>query len=92
MNELSKDAGVLAVLLQRLEKERLPIALTLKEKVDSGETLGDSDLAFLEKVLSDTNRIKPLIKRHPEHHSLAAKMISLYSEITKKAVENEKRA
>ncbi len=91
MNKLSKDAGVITVLLQRLEKERLPIALTLKEKVDSGEILSDSDLAFLEKVLSDTNRIKPLIKRHPEYHSLATKLINLYSEITEKAVENEKR-
>ncbi len=92
MNELSKDAGILEVLLQRLEKERLPIALTLKEKVDRGEKLNDSDLAFLEKVLSDSNRIKPLIKRHPEYHSLATKMVHLYSEITEKAVENEKRA
>ncbi|MCP5419690.1 MAG: hypothetical protein H6970_04860 [Gammaproteobacteria bacterium] len=65
MSELSDDKGVLAVLIERLEQQRIPRALKLKEKVDSGERLGDADLAFLKTVFADANQIKPLIDRRP---------------------------
>ena len=48
MAEPSNDAGVIAVLLERFEKQRLPRALALKEKVDRGESLDEWDTAYLE--------------------------------------------
>ena len=92
MTEKSDDAGVIAVLVQRFEGERLPRALDLKEKVDQGETLNDIDIAFLEQVLEDANKLGPLLERHDEYHKLVAQATSLYKEITDKALENEKRA
>jgi hypothetical protein len=92
MPESSKDAGLIAVLMERLEKQRLPRALSLKEKVDRGELLDDFDLAFLDEVFADTNSIKPLLDRHPEYQSIAARMVGLYKAITDKAMENEKSA
>ena len=92
MTEQSEDAGVIDVLMQRLEKHRLPRALALKEKVDRGERLGDEDIAFLERVFADAKRIKPLLDRHPKYESLAAKVVQLYQSITEKALENEKQA
>ena len=90
MKDPQQDAGMLAVLIERLEAQRLPRALDLKEKVDKGERLDDFDLAFLEDVFSDSQEIQPLMERHPEHQEIAAKMMGLYREITEKALANER--
>lgn len=90
MTENSEDAGVITVLLQRLEKERLPRALDLKEKVDGGETLNDNDIAFLEQVFHDASKLGPLLDRHHEYQKLVSQVVQLYGEITDKALENEK--
>ena len=92
MTEQSEDAGVIDVLMQRLEKHRLPRALALKEKVDRGERLDDDDIAFLERVFADTSKVKPLLDKHPKYESLAVKVIQLYKSITEKALENEQQA
>ena len=89
MTESTNDAALIQVLAELLEKRRLPIALELKEKVDRGEVLNDLDIGFLEKVLGDVGKIKPLLDRHPEWHDLAGRMASLYNDITTKALENE---
>lgn len=90
MKDPQQDAGMLAVLIERFETQRLPRALDLKEKVDKGERLDDFDLAFLEDVFSDSQEIQPLIERHAEHQEIAAKMMGLYREITEKALANER--
>ena len=90
MTDTSKDAGLIQVLAERLETQRLPRALDLKAKVDRGETLSEFDIEFLDDVFNDANRLGPLVERHPEWHEVATKMVSLYKEITDKALENEK--
>ena len=72
--------------------ERLPRALELKEKVDKGETLNDIDIAFLEQVFSDANKLGPLLERHNEYQKLVSQAVELYSEITEKALANEKNS
>ena len=91
MTDSSKEAALIQVLVERLEKIRLPIALELKEKVDRGDVLNDLDIEFLEEVLGDVGKIKPLIDKHPEWQDLAGRMASLYSDITAKALENESK-
>jgi hypothetical protein len=91
MSEASHDAGLVMVILQRLEKQRLPLALELKDKVDRGERLEDLELTHLTEMLNDAKQVKPLIEQHPEYQQLAAQVLSLYSEITQKALENERR-
>ena len=90
MSKSSEDLGLITVLLQRLETQRLPRALALKEKVDRGGLLDDFDLGFLEEVFADTSRIRPFLAQHPEYQELAARMMHLYKEITEKALQNEK--
>jgi hypothetical protein len=91
MTDSSKEAALIQVLVERLEKIRLPVALDLKEKVDRGEVLNDLDIGFLEEVLGDVGKIKPLLDRHPEWHELAGRMASLYNDITTKALQNESK-
>ena len=87
----TKDAGVLAVIVARMEQQRLPRAIDLKAKVDQGGVLDDLDIEFLEQVFADSNELKPLLVRHPEYHDLAARMMALYREITTKALDNENK-
>jgi len=89
MVDESKDAGIIQVLAERLETQRLPRALSIKEKVDRGEPLIDLDIDFLGELFQDAQQIQPLLDRHPEWQSLAAQVIHLYKEITDKALENE---
>jgi hypothetical protein len=90
MSESSQDLGLITVLLERLETQQLPRALALKARVDRGERLYDTDIAFLEEVFADAGKVKPLLDRHPEYQDLAARLVSLHREITAKALENEK--
>ena len=91
MTDTAKDAALIQVLVDRLEKIRLPVALELKEKVDRGERLNDREIEYLEEVLGDVEQVKPLLDRHPEWQDIAMRMTSLYSEITTRALENESK-
>lgn len=92
MTDTSKDAGVLATLVERFETQRLPRAQIIKKKVDGGAVLGQDDIAFLTQVFEDAKKIKPLADRHPEWQSLVVGALSLYKEIMEKALANEKAA
>jgi hypothetical protein len=92
MTDTSKDAGVIQVLIERFERHRLPRVLELKEKVDSGELLNEMDLDYLERILEDAQEHKGLVDRHPEWQKISAQVVSLYKQITAKALENEKGA
>ena len=91
MTKQSKEAGIITVLMLRLEQERLPMALDIMAKVDRGERLGDWDIVFLEKVCIDARRTRSLLDGHHEYDVLIMSMIHLYTMITDKALENERQ-
>ncbi len=92
MSEETVDQGVIQAIVDRMEKLRLPVALELQDKVNKGETLNDLDLEFLENVLRDSQKIRGMLDKYPAWQPLAARMMSLYSEITTKALENEQNS
>jgi hypothetical protein len=96
MSNPTEDAGIIQTLLDRLNTQRLPLALALKEKVDRGETLSEYDIGKLEEILTDAQALQPLIERHleshPEHQDFIARIEHLYAEIVAKALENQKLA
>ncbi len=85
-----ENEGVLAAVLERFEKQRLPRILDIKRLVDQGETLNEYDIEFLEEVLHDTKEYQPFVAEHAEYRDLFARTVHLYHEITSKALENEK--
>lgn len=84
------DLGTMKVLLDRLNRQRLPLALQLQEKVDHGEVLSNTELNFLQTVFEEAESARSLFLRHPEVHPLLIKLIRLYGHIVEKALENEK--
>ncbi len=90
MTDPTMDIGLIEVILERLEKQRLPRLLDIKKKVDEGTSLDDRDLDFLESSIKDASQIIPIIDRHPEYQTLAAEVMSLYKDITEKALQIEK--
>ena len=92
MNDSTMETGLIEVLLERLEKQRLPRLLAIKEKVEGGHSLDDFDVDFLEKSMADARSFIPIIDRHPEYQPLAAKVMDLYKTISEKALEIEKNS
>ncbi|RKZ89592.1 MAG: hypothetical protein DRQ39_00325 [Gammaproteobacteria bacterium] len=92
MSDIKDDTGIIAVLLDRLEKWRLPKLLALKEKVGAGERLDNDEIDFLEQAITDARDFMSVIDRHPEYQSLATQIITLYSEISEKALQIEKES
>ena len=87
-----RDKGVAQVLLMRLESQRLPRALKLKEKVDRGERLAESDIQFLKRVMQEGHEARSLAAKLPQYQEIVDRMTTLYDEITRKGAENEKKA
>lgn len=92
MSDQTDDTGTVQALLDRLVKQRLPRMLDLKQRVDAGERLSDTELDFLKRVLEDAHQSQGYVVRHPELHALGARLIELYEHVVHKAVENEKDA
>ncbi len=92
MDKDSPDAIVIAALLERFTKRRLPRALDIEERVLAGEKLNGSDLTFLENVIRDAKYILRYTDKYQEYQELATEAVQLYKEITQKALENEKKS
>ena len=91
MSQDSQDQGVIQVLLERFTKRGLPRALQMKEMVDKGGKLEPFEVNYLTEMLEDAQHLKSLIDRHPEYEELVLKAFALYTEIVKKATDNESR-
>jgi len=92
MTQSSEDTGVILALMERFNEQRLPRALAIKKRVEQGECLSEPDIAFLEEVFKDANHVMPLVDKHPNLEPIATRAISLFKEITEKALENEKQS
>jgi hypothetical protein len=89
MKDPTQGKGTIQALLDRLNNFRLPRALALKERVDQGGKLDEHDLAFLNRVMEDSNQALALAARYPELQPLVDQLASLYAHVTRKALENE---
>ena len=85
-NERQDEEGVFYALVEEMEERHLPRALDIQIKLAQGGELDDLDIVFLEHVFNDAERLKPGLAQHPEYEALAARMSSLYLDITTRAL------
>ena len=84
------DKGTIQALLLRFNTQRLPRAEAMKEKVDAGELLNDSELRLIRAVHNDAIQIRGLLERHPEYKELAAGALEMWNQIREKDAKNRK--
>ena len=87
-----RDKGTAQVLMVRLESQRLPRALKLKEKVDRGERLTEFDTQFLKQATQEGREARKLAEKLPQYQEVVNRMAALYEEIARKGAENEQKA
>lgn len=92
MSDSEKDEGIMLVMLNRLNEVRLPRALAIKEQVDRGEPLGDSEIEFLDRVFEEAVANQSQWEKYPQMSEILSKMAGLYKEITEKALANEENS
>lgn len=90
MDKNPADEILITALAKRFNEERYPRALELEKKVSRGETLNEHDMVFLETVLNDAKYILRFSDKYPEYQDIMTKVVQMYSDITKMALENEK--
>jgi len=91
MNSISKDDGIITVLLLRLQRHRLPHVFALHKKVLNGELLDDYDIRFLDTVYCEAKSCHGFCRHHPEYNDLFSRVTHFYNEIATTALENEKQ-
>jgi hypothetical protein len=85
------ENGVSQVIIERFVKYRLPILLRIREEMDEGKVLSDGELELLNRVVQRAHQINKFVHLYPDNKELVAKVVSLFGEITSKALENESR-
>lgn len=92
MNDQTRRSGLITVLMERFEHQQLDRILGLKHAVAAGERIGDYDRDFLETVCHQAIQNKHVVDALPQYQPLFLQTVHLYREISKRALENEKRA
>ena len=88
----SAELDVIAVLLDRFNTYRLPYARHLQTRVDRGELLSEYDMRWLNKVFAESAHACRLAKKHARYREPVGQAMSLFGEIIRKGVENERAA
>ena len=91
MDTLSKEDGIITVMLLRLQRQRLPHLLALHKKVLSGDLLDDYDISFLDIVCGEAKNCHVFCKDHQEYNNLFSQIAHFYNVISTTALENQKR-
>ena len=87
-----KRAELVAATHRNFETVRLPCALALKEEVDAGGMLSESDKQFLEEMLRDIERTSLLFASEPTLMVLHRCAARLYDEIVSRDGQNARGA
>ncbi len=90
MDKKTKDTGVILVLLESFEKQRLPRIIDIQLKLEYGDIINEFELEYLSEALHDARMLLPYLDRHPEYRALVAKIIHYYKVVIDEALANER--
>lgn len=91
MSDPRTELGVVQALLDRLVKHCLPRLVDIKQRVDDGQKLSDTDIEFLRESLEDAKETSRHVMQHPELEALASRVGALHADIIRAGTENERR-
>ncbi len=92
MDHKIKDEAVLETLIERFDKYRLPRLMDIRDKVNQGGVLSEYDIEFLEQAFKDSRQNKHYIEAaDDEIKAIMMKILTIYKEITEKALQNEQK-
>lgn len=89
MSNQLNDTGVILVMIQRFERQRLPRIIKIKERLDNGNKLTEFEIEYMSEALHDARSLLPYLDRHQEYKPLFARVIHYYKIISDKALANE---
>jgi hypothetical protein len=89
---MDRQVGTWVVLMRQYTVQQLPRARELLERVENGERLGDSSIAFLKDACAQSRETLVLLERHPQYLSIFTRPVSLYAEVIALALSNERGA
>jgi len=92
VEESANEHGTIHALIEQFEKQSLPLLHELKERINKGKTLSNSDIQFMTQVMLDAQWNKQLIDRHPEWQEICAEVIHLYDKIADKTLEHKMKS
>lgn len=84
----SMRAELVAAMHRNFETVRLPCALPLKEEVDAGRMLSESDRQFLDEMLRDIERVSGLAATELTLMVLQRRAARLYDDILSRQWQN----
>lgn len=82
--------GVGLAVLARFERQRLPRLLNIKKRLDQGEKLTAADIAYLTRVMSDSQYIGRIVTERPVLAHAFQRAVQIYKDIAEQAAENER--
>jgi hypothetical protein len=85
------NIGAIHVLLERLNRQRLPRATKLRDKVERGECLSTYDTEYIEKAIEEGEHATRLTARYPQYQQVVNAMTTLYADILRKGHANASR-
>jgi hypothetical protein len=85
------DTGIIQVILERFEKQRLPRMIEIKQRLDDGNTINEFELEYLSEAVHDARALLPFLERNPEYEPLLSRVFHYYKIITDEALGNEKK-
>ncbi|MCF7990528.1 MAG: hypothetical protein K9M02_08805 [Thiohalocapsa sp.] len=91
MKDPQQVQGLVNVLMERFEREHLGRVLEIHRSVADGALLSDYEHGLLEDVFQEALHSHRLVSQAPEYQQLFARVVRLYRDIARQALENEER-
>ena len=85
----SREEATREVILDKIVRITLPRVMTIKRRLDSGESLTDFEIQFLLETYEKNTHNRELFHKHSEYDLFETELMALYAKVINKGLENE---